>query len=95
MAERTYKTKGSGYAVKLNGFQWDRADFAWLGTIDFGDGRVIGWAWHLDGRSIDRGDRAFDLADFSTELEDIKPLMVRQLLDCQCMASRPRSVTDG
>ncbi len=66
MAEdRIYRTRVAGHAVRLNGpYPWARTDFAWLGTIDFGGGHVIGWAWHLDGRSIDRDDGGFDLVDF-------------------------------
>lgn len=67
MAE--YRTRVGRYIARVDrDWRWrDRTDFAWLGTIDFGGGRIIGWAWHLDGRSIDRSDDGFDLIDFPQE----------------------------
>lgn len=66
---KEYRTRGGGRVARLNGspFPWDRTEFAWLGTITFDEGHVIGWAWHLDGRSIDRDDDGFDLIDFAQE----------------------------
>lgn len=57
-----YQTRVGGHPVSLTAVgPWQRTDFAWLGTIDLGEGHVFGWAWHLDGRSIDRADTGFDL----------------------------------
>lgn len=53
-----------GHRVRLNQFAWSRADFTYLGKVYFSNGHSIGWAWHHDGRSIDREDRGFDLVDF-------------------------------
>lgn len=89
----TYRTKLGNYLAQVDSAgPWDRADFAWLGTIDLGDGLVIGWAWHLDGRSVDRCDSGFDLVGFP------KPdAIVRLMLDSHYLASRPRppSCNDG
>jgi hypothetical protein len=69
MAEgRRYRTRVGGYRVRLNsGYPLGCAGFAWLGTIDLGDGHLIGWAWHWDGRSVDPIDGGFDLVDFPQE----------------------------
>lgn len=75
---RSYQTKVGGYPVRLTAVgPWKRTDFAWLGTIDLGDGHIIGWAWHEDGRSIDRGDRGFDLVErnsFANSVEEARAL---------------------
>jgi len=67
--EQTICTTRNGLRVNLNDFTWNRADFALLGTICLNDNSYIGWAWHADGRSIDRHDRAFDLIDFKPAAE--------------------------
>lgn len=63
----TYKTVSPNFTAVVNAdaaYPWQRNDFAYLGIVTHKDGWSIGWAWHLDGRSIDRNDRAFDLIDF-------------------------------
>lgn len=61
-ATREYRTR-LGDTARVQMHEWRRSEFAYLGTIDLG-GEVFGWAWHADGRSIDRDDRGFDLMDF-------------------------------
>lgn len=66
MDRLTYKCRRGGYTATLNtqASPWQRSEFAWLGIITHRDGWSFGWAWHLDGRSIDDADDAFDLIDF-------------------------------
>ncbi len=59
-----FKTRGGQNARLNSAYPWERGEFAWLGTVELDTGSVIGWAWLLDGRSIDRSDREFDLVDF-------------------------------
>ena len=61
-SRRLYLTK-NGHSALLSPMCWDRIDFAYLGVIDV-NGQPIAWAWHENGRSIDRDDRAFDLVGF-------------------------------
>lgn len=62
-----------GILVEINlGYRWSRDDFAYLGLVRCGNGRPFAWAWHEDGRSIDRFDRAFDIP-LIPRLEDDTP----------------------
>lgn len=66
-----------GYWATVSLFKWQRNDFAFLGHIemqcrDAKPPRLVPWAWHEDGRSIDIIDRAFDLIDFP-QIEAPKP----------------------
>ncbi len=59
----------NGYWATVSLFEWCRNEFTHLGYIEvpyseLGRHRIVPWAWHDDGRSIDLDDRAFDLIDF-------------------------------
>lgn len=64
--QRLYLTK-NGHSALVNPTLWNRIDFAYLGVIDI-NGCPTAWAWHENGRSIDRDDRAFDLVGFPGEV---------------------------
>lgn len=63
--DHIYKCRSGFYTAMLNTLSpWQRTEFAYLGLVTHKEGWSIGWAWHIDGRSIDRSDDAFDLMDF-------------------------------
>jgi hypothetical protein len=66
MHAHSCKTK-IGYRAIVNLHPWKRDDFAYLGVVEVNGAFRLPWAWHADGRSIDREDRGFDLVDLSAE----------------------------
>lgn len=65
-----------GHRAHVDLRRWNRSEFAYLGWIILeGVNNRVPWAWHADGRSIDREDRGFDLVNFAgvAEQEADKP----------------------
>lgn len=58
-----YYLPGGYRAVIDRTHRWNRTDFAYLGLVTpaYAPNRPFAWAWHEDGRSIDRDDRSFDI----------------------------------
>jgi hypothetical protein len=60
-----YRTRVGGYLATLNHIRpWGFQRSIYLGTITINPDWIFGWAWHLDGSSIDTEDNGFDLVDF-------------------------------